>query len=413
MALYSFNELTQIRDALINAKIRGVRIRFVYDSRTNQALVNDLIAAGIPIMKRNYQTSDIMHNKFFVFDNRDTTSGNDDWVWTGSANVTFNQFFSDANNVIEIQDRTLASIFTREFEEMWGSAADLPDPAKAKFGPAKADNVPHIVNVNGTRVELYFSPSDLPSTKIEDMISVYTDFNIYFCAYAFTRYNISNRMYSKWQQGKDVKGVFDSSSIADLNSVYHEMLGQGPYGWNPPADVWADVAENIILHHKYMLIDAPYPNSNPVTETGSYNYSNSATFNNDENLLILYSQRVSNLYLQEFYKRYRASGGQGIVVIGVKQISNVTPGQFLLYQNYPNPFNPISIIKYQISKAGITKLKIYDILGRETAVLVDEVQQTGTYEVKLDASGLSSGIYFYTLLADGVLIDSKKMVLLK
>ena len=55
MALYSFNDLTQIRDALINAKIRGVKIRFVYDSRTNQALVNDLIAAGIPDDKATLQ----------------------------------------------------------------------------------------------------------------------------------------------------------------------------------------------------------------------------------------------------------------------------------------------------------------------------------------------------------------------
>jgi phosphatidylserine/phosphatidylglycerophosphate/cardiolipin synthase-like enzyme len=413
MALYSLDNLTQIRDALINAKIRGVKIRFVYDSRTNQALVNDLIAAGIPIIKRNYQTSDIMHNKFFVFDYRDTTSSNDDWVWTGSTNVTFNQFFSDANNVIEIQDKTLAAIYTREFEEMWGNATDTPDPTRAKFGPAKTDNVPHIVNANGTRVETYFSPSDNVSSKIEDMISTQTDYNIYFCAYAFTRFNISNRMYSKWQQGKDVKGVFDSSNITDPNSVYHEMLGQGPYGWNPPADVWADTAEAIILHHKYILIDAPYPNSNPVTETGSYNFSNSATFNNDENLLIIYSPRVTNLYLQEFYKRYRASGGQGIIIIGIEQISSNVPDKFILYQNYPNPFNPISNIKYQISKTSLVCLKIYDLLGREVSALVNQTQQTGTYIVKFDASNLSSGIYFYSLASDGNKIDTKKMVLVK
>jgi phosphatidylserine/phosphatidylglycerophosphate/cardiolipin synthase-like enzyme len=412
MALYSFNDLTQIKDALINAKIRGVKIRFVYDSRTNQALVNDLIGAGIPIMKRNYQTSDIMHNKFFVFDYRDTASSNDDWVWTGSTNVTQEQFFTDRNNVIEIQDRTLAAIYTREFEEMWGSATDLPIPSIAKFGPAKVDNVPHLLNINGVRVEAYFSPSDNPSGKIEDMISNETDYNIYFCAYAFTRYNISNRMKSKWTQGKDVKGVFDYGNLTDPNSVYHEMHGEGPYAWTPPADVWLD-NQTGLLHHKYILVDAPYPNSTPVVQTGSFNYSNAATFNNDENYLIIYNQRAANLYLQEFYKRYRESGGLGIIIIGLQQITGNIPAEFKLGQNYPNPFNPKTTVKYQLPKAGLVNLKVFDILGREVSELVNTKQEAGSYTLTFDASNLSSGVYFYSLYSDGQKIDTKKMVLIK
>jgi phosphatidylserine/phosphatidylglycerophosphate/cardiolipin synthase-like enzyme len=412
MALYSFLDLTQIRDALINAKLRGVRIRFVYDSRTNQPLVNDLIAAGIPIQKRNYQTSDIMHNKFFVFDYRDTSQVNNVWVWTGSTNITQEQFFTDGNNVIEIQDRTLAAIYTREFEEMWGSHTDLPDPVRAKFGPGKVDNVPHITNVNGTRVEVYFSPSDNPSTQIENMISAQTDYDIYFCIYAFTKFSIENAMKSKWRNGKDVKGVFDHSN--EQSTVYLEMKGIGGDSlWNPPADVWLDTVEGGLLHHKYMLIDAPYPNSNPVTETGSFNYSNAASFNNDENLLIVYSPRITNLYLQEFYKRYRISGGTGIIIIGIEPISGNIPEKFKLYQNYPNPFNPVSKIKYELSKSSNVKLKVYDLLGREVSELVDLNQQAGSYEITFDASNLASGIYFYTMFADGARIDSKKMVLVK
>ncbi|RPI18233.1 MAG: T9SS C-terminal target domain-containing protein [Ignavibacteriae bacterium] len=410
MAVYSFNELTQIRDALINAKIRGVKIRFVYDSRTNQALVNDLIAAGIPIQKRNYQTGDIMHNKFFIFDNRDTSSANDDWVWTGSTNVTQDQFFTDANNVIEIQDKTLAAVYTREFEEMWGSAAELPNPTLAKFGPAKTDNVPHIINVNGTRIEAYFSPSDNPSTQIENMIATQTDYTIYFCAFAFTKYSISNAMKSRFNAGRDVKGVFDGDTSG---GVFREMKGFGPYAWNPPADVWIDNAEPGILHHKYILIDAPYINSNPAVETGSFNFSNNATFNNDENYLIVYSPRVANLYLQEFYKRYRVSGGTGVIVIGVEPIAGKTPFKFELQQNYPNPFNPKSTIVYNIPKTSDIKLKVYDILGREVSELVNTVQQAGNYKATFDASNLASGIYFYSLFADGNKIDSKKMVLIK
>ena len=411
MALYSFLDLTQIRDALINAKLRGVRIRFVYDSRTNQPLVNDLITAGIPIQKRNYQTSDIMHNKFFIFDYRDTNQVNNVWVWTGSTNITQEQFFTDGNNVIEIQDRTLAAIYTREFEEMWGSHTDLPDPVRAKFGPAKVDNVPHLTNVNGTRVDVYFSPSDNASTQIENMIASQTDYDIYFCIYAFTKFSIENAMKSKWNAGKDVKGVFDNSN--NQSAVYLEMKGISGTVWDPPADVWLDTVEGGLLHHKYMLIDAPYPNSNPVTETGSFNYSNAATYNNDENLLLVYSPRVTNLYLQEFYKRYRISGGTGIIIIGIEPVAGNIPEKFRLYQNYPNPFNPVSKIKYELSKSSNVKLKVYDLLGREVSELVNMSQQAGSYELTFDAHNLASGIYFYTMFADGVRIDSKKMLMLK
>lgn len=86
--------------------------------------------------------------------------------------------------------------------------------------------------------------------------------------------------------------------------------------------------------------------------------------------------------------------------------------EYNLVQNYPNPFNPSTIIKYQIPKAGNVKLIVYDILGREVAKLIDEFQNDGRYEVKFDASNLSSGIYIYRLEANDF-VDSKKMMLVK
>lgn len=108
------------------------------------------------------------------------------------------------------------------------------------------------------------------------------------------------------------------------------------------------------------------------------------------------------------------------VPIGIKPISGIIPKDFMLYQNYPNPFNPISKIKFsigipsgQISKLSEVKLMIYDILGREIQTLVNEQLQPGTYEAEWDAAGFSSGIYFYSLIADGELKSSKKMMLIK
>ncbi len=414
MALYSFDDLTQVRDALISAKLRGVKIRFVYDSRTNQTLVNDLIAAGIPIMKRP-ASSDLMHNKIFIFDHRNTASSNDDWVWTGSTNITNQQFYTDANNVIEIQDRTLAAVYTREFEEMWGSATDLPIPARSKFGSLKSDNVPHLLNIAGKRVEAYFSPSDNPSTQIENTINLQTDNSILFCVLAFTRCNIMNRMKVKYDAGKNVRGVFDDAEENSSSSVYRTMKGLSGGGcsnplWSPPADVWVD-NQTGQLHHKYILIDAYTPTSSPVTITGSFNFSNNATFDNDENYLIIHDARVANLYLQEFYRRYQDGGGTN--PIGITQISAEIPSKFELYQNYPNPFNPSSTIKYQVAKSGNVMLKVYDMLGREVMELVNENQNPGTYSVTFEGTELTSGVYFYSLYSGGTKIDSKKMVLVK
>jgi len=78
----------------------------------------------------------------------------------GSTNVSHAQFTGDRNNVIVIQDESLCATYTREFEEMWGSHTDLPDRLRAKFGSEKLNNVPHILNVAGTRMEVWFSPSD-------------------------------------------------------------------------------------------------------------------------------------------------------------------------------------------------------------------------------------------------------------
>ena len=121
LAIYSFNDLTNIRQALLNAFIRGVKIRIVYDSRTIQALMQELINAGIRVQQRPTGSA-LMHNKFFVFDGRDTIASaySHKWVWTGSANITYQQFYQDVQNVIFIQDEALSHTYTREFEEMWG-----------------------------------------------------------------------------------------------------------------------------------------------------------------------------------------------------------------------------------------------------------------------------------------------------
>jgi hypothetical protein len=95
---------------------------------------------------------------------------------------------------------------------------------------------------------------------------------------------------------------------------------------------------------------------------------------------------------------------------------------YILFQNYPNPFNPSTKIEFHIADFGFVSLKVYDLLGREVATLIDEEKPAGEYEVEFSAKGgsasggnaynLPSGIYFYQLRA-GDFVEAKKMILLK
>ncbi|MGE5435821.1 MAG: T9SS type A sorting domain-containing protein [Syntrophothermus sp.] len=94
------------------------------------------------------------------------------------------------------------------------------------------------------------------------------------------------------------------------------------------------------------------------------------------------------------------------------QEENNLPFQYSIEQNYPNPFNPSTKIKYTLPKQGLVTIKVYDVLGKEVALLVNEEKPSGEYEVEFDGSGLSSGIYFYQIQA-GEFFDTKKMMMVK
>ncbi|MBC8042686.1 MAG: T9SS type A sorting domain-containing protein [Rhizobacter sp.] len=102
----------------------------------------------------------------------------------------------------------------------------------------------------------------------------------------------------------------------------------------------------------------------------------------------------------------------GNPVLSVSAPGAPVPPGFALRQNYPNPFNPNTLISYQLSMNSQVQLKVYDVLGREVASLVDARQATGDYLVNFNATKLSSGVYFYRLTT-GNFVQTKKMLLLK
>lgn len=102
-----------------------------------------------------------------------------------------------------------------------------------------------------------------------------------------------------------------------------------------------------------------------------------------------------------------------VPITGIQNnVSNV-PLSFKLEQNYPNPFNPSTTIMYSIPNTKYLILKVYDALGKEVAVLVNEKKSPGSYQVEFDGNDFSSGIYFYSLQVDGKVFETRSMVLLK
>jgi len=108
---------------------------------------------------------------------------------------------------------------------------------------------------------------------------------------------------------------------------------------------------------------------------------------------------------------YRSSNG-GDPPVAVRGEASGLPHAFALEQNYPNPFNPETVVRYRVPVASDVKLVVYDLLGREVTMMVNDRKEAGSYEVKFDGTGLASGVYFYRLQA-GYFVQTQKLILLR
>ena len=131
--------------------------------------------------------------------------------------------------------------------------------------------------------------------------------------------------------------------------------------------------------------------------------------------LIYYSKKYW-YYGTGFNESYELTGAA--LIDGIEQVNETKLENYSLSQNYPNPFNPSTKIEYRIQKTEFVSLKIYDVLGREVATLVNEEQKAGSYDVNFNASDLPSGLYIYRLQVHtpdgkGNFTQAKKMLLLK
>ncbi|MFN0275046.1 MAG: phospholipase D-like domain-containing protein, partial [Chitinophagales bacterium] len=295
IAIYNIDNTNNIITAINDAYARGVVVRVICDDGVNSDY--DLINVGAGNKKKSptgtTSTGDfygIMHNKFIVVDVL-STDPNDAWVLGGSANMTDQQVQVDHQNMVVIQDQSLAKAYRIEFDEMFAG----------NFGSEKQNNTPHEFIIGGKRVELYFSPSDDVETQIIRQINN-ADHDLYFAIFTLTRFGISYTIEDAVEdRGVFAAGMYDETDPSDSTAitVLEDALGER----------FRKHIGSVQLHHKYLIVDPHCNQADPIVLTGSHNWSSSANSRNDENTLIIHDSVAANIYYQEWVARYAEDGG--------------------------------------------------------------------------------------------------------
>ena len=268
MAAYDI-DLYRIRDALLDAHRRGLSVRVVTDSDyLDEDAVQTIQEEGIPLLGDRREGS--MHNKFVVIDRQE--------VWTGSMNFTVNDAYRNDNNLIRLRSLQLSQDYTVEFEEMF--EGDL-------FGSKTlAGTLYPAVDVDGTPVEIFFSPDDGTARRLVELL-LSAQKSICFLAYSFTSDELADAVIERAKAGVAVAGVMEESQVnSNQGSEYTRFRKAG-------LDVRLD-GNPRNMHHKVLIVDGQ------IVVTGSYNFSSNAEKMNDENTLIIHNAGISGQYLDEF-----------------------------------------------------------------------------------------------------------------
>ena len=301
MAVYNFDS-RPIMDSLIMAKNRGIHIEIAGDYHELQS--DGYIALnqnGINVVAGNLNA--IQHNKFIIID--------DKILITGTGNISHSDFFNNDNHFLIIRDPSVAEIYKKEFRQMY---TGFFSSMKSSF------RMSHDRPQTKLPVEIFFSPqeSNLGARHMIEKINGATD-SIYYMIYAFSQDEIATALLKAARRGIKVYGIHDSSFIrgtsqeaprlymAGLNNA-GESLATGPF-------VHADGNTNTFfingiehggkMHCKTMIID---PETNHgVAITGSFNWSNNAVENNDENLLSISDQTVVSSIKHQWDQAWKIS----------------------------------------------------------------------------------------------------------
>ena len=378
VAAYNFNDQT-LQEAFNTAAANGVQIRWIYEGQNANIGLSSLDDAIVTHPRTDGEGSG-MHNKFIV---GDADHADKAFVLTGSTNLTTGQLVSDLNNVIVLEDQSLARAYELEFEEMWGAEGMEPNAANAKFGPDKTWNTPVDFVVGGSPVELYFSPSDGTTAAIQAQIEgANSDFE--FALLTMTRDDLGDAIV-ELNQSFFVSPIGVIEQVNVTGSEFDNMIGNGVqvYAHEPSGD----------CHHKYAIVDHGDVDSDPTVITGSHNWSSSAENVNDENTLFVHDARVANLYHQEFRAIVNAVTGN---VDGLSDVGEPT------WSLMPNP------AREQAWLQGVQATDVVRVLDAGGRVVdVEQVRQGGA--VQLELGRLTAGMYHVTVTSTNGVTTSGRL----
>lgn len=283
MALYGYEKIPAIDFALTNAINRGVKIRLVYDINSKNEniypdtkyLANIVQNSKCDVAPDDYEnkskyTNALMHNKFYVFDNKT--------VLTGSANLGSHDMCSfNSNSVIEINSPEIAQIYTQEFEQMYNN----------KFHKIKEKiEKPTNIQCGKTSIKICFSPKDnIAQTVIVPLINNAQKY-IYMPTFLITNKSITNALIQARKRGVEIKIIVDAVNAKSKSST-HKILREN--GILVKTENYAGK-----LHSKSIIIDDKY------TIIGSMNFSHSGNYSNDENIVLITNENIAIFYKKFF-----------------------------------------------------------------------------------------------------------------
>lgn len=268
-------DLWSIRDALLEAHSSGAVVRVVVESaHYDQPEVQDLVAAGIPVMADTSEA--LMHHKFVIVDLWD--------VWTGSMNFTLNGAYRNDNNLLHLQSSLLAQDYLREFEEMF---------VEGRYGRLSRSDTPFPeLEIDTADVNVYFSPDDGALQGVLQALEGAHD-QVLLMGYTLTADEIADTLIDCHRRGIDVRVLLEASQIGSTGNDFDRLKAAG---------VDSRVDKNPYnMHHKVIIIDGA------VVIAGSYNFTRSAEERNDENLIIIEDDDLAGAYLVEFTRIWEAA----------------------------------------------------------------------------------------------------------
>jgi phosphatidylserine/phosphatidylglycerophosphate/cardiolipin synthase-like enzyme len=273
-------------NALADAEKRGVKVRVVYDGTNGSLDVNNaasgnqsfeaikvLGAAKVGLVNGG-RSSGLMHDKMVIIDSK--------ILYMGSWNLSYNDSYRNNNNLLRITDSRLIANYQAKFNELF---------VDKRFGTHAQVQAPNpSMTIDGVAVENYFAPEDGVMAKLVALVQGAHQ-SVHYMIFTFTHKDLSDAMIARSKAGLDVEGVIEDrgASQGALVPLFCAKL---------PVKVDGN---KYTMHHKVIILDGN------TLVTGSFNFTQSADKENDDNLIVIHSAAVAAAYEQEFQKIY----GQG------------------------------------------------------------------------------------------------------